>query len=54
MSTGPLERSYSKLAKTCYKDRNRLLSTHLESLYLLSVLKGHTFDYDTAIKELEN
>ena len=27
---------YSKLAKICYKDRNRLLSENLELAYLLS------------------
>ena len=53
MSTGPLERSYSKLAKICYKDRNRLLPEHLESLYLLSLLNGFDFDYEAAIVELE-
>ena len=36
--TGPLERSFSKLAKICYKDRNRLLSKNLELAYLLSCL----------------
>ena len=38
-NTGPLERSYSKLAKTCYKDQNRLLVKNLEVLYLLSIHK---------------
>lgn len=31
-SIGPLERSYSKLAKIWYKDRNRLTTDHMESL----------------------
>ena len=52
-STGPLERSYSKLAKLCYKDRNRLTNEHLEILYLLSLLKDEPVDYDEAIKILE-
>ena len=38
-NTSPLERSYSKLAKICYKDRNRLMVSNLETLYLLAVHK---------------
>ena len=52
--TGPLERSYSKLAKICYKDRNRLTSEHLETLYLLSLLKDEKVDYDKATKYMED
>ena len=37
--TGPLERSFSKLAKICYKDRNQLKSENIKTLYLLSALK---------------
>ena len=37
--TGPLERSYSKLAKTCYKDRAKISSDTLEVLYLLCTLQ---------------
>ena len=36
-NTSPLERSYSKLTKICYKDRNRLGKVNLEALYLLAV-----------------
>ena len=36
--TGPLERSFSKLAKICYNDRGCIFSTVLETLYLLSTL----------------
>ena len=36
--TGPIERSFSKLAKICYKDRNSLSASTLESLYLLSAM----------------
>ena len=36
-NTSPLERSYSKLAKICYKDRNQLKSKNLEALFLLAV-----------------
>ena len=38
-ATGPLERSYAKLAKICYKDRNVLQSKNIEILYLLAVLQ---------------
>ena len=37
--TGPLERSYSKLAKTCFKDRARISADTLETLYLLCCLQ---------------
>ena len=36
--TGPLERSFCKLAKICYNDRGCISSTVLETLYLLSTL----------------
>ena len=44
-STGPLERSYSKLAKICYKDRNRISDVNLETLYLLAVLQIDKEDF---------
>ena len=53
-STGPLERSYSKLAKICYKDRNQIAAKNLETLYLLSSLKDPNIDYSKAITILEN
>ena len=37
--TGPLERSFSPLAKTCYRDRGNTLAQNLETLYLLKSLK---------------
>ena len=46
--TGPLERSYSKLAKLCYKDRNKLLSENIEVQYLISQLNNFSFDYEAA------
>lgn len=52
-STGPLERSYSKLAKICYKDRNQILSENLEVLYLLSALNNPKIDISRAIAILE-
>ena len=36
--TGPLGRSFTKLAKICYKDRSSIASENLEVLYLLSAL----------------
>ena len=53
LSTGPLERSYSKLAKICFKDRNRLTPEHLEILYLLSLLSDEDVDYDATIEIME-
>ena len=40
-NTSPLERSYSKLAKICYKDRSRLTTPNLEALFLLAVHEIH-------------
>ena len=51
--TGPLERSYSKLAKTCYKDRARLSSDTLEVLYLLCTLQVVNHDDDFFMKVRE-
>lgn len=53
-ATGPLERSYAKLAKICYKDRNKLLPEHLEPLYLLGILSGQEFDYNKVVQILES
>ena len=36
--TGPLERSFSKLGKLCFKDRSRLFVENIETEWLLSVL----------------
>ena len=36
--TGPLERSFSTLAKICFKDRSSISVEVLEVLYLLSIL----------------
>ena len=52
-STGFLERSYSKLAKICFKDRNKLTSDHLQYLYFLGILNNEEFDYKEAVKLLE-
>ena len=52
-NTGPLERSYSKLAKICYKDRSHLLVKNIETQYLLSMLNKYEFDYGKARQFLE-
>ena len=51
-STGPLERSYSKLGKICYKDRNRMSDINIETLYLLAVLQINDTDFFPKIREL--
>ena len=53
-NTGPLERSYSKLAKICYKDRNKLSSPHMETQYKIAILKDYEFDYPAARKLMES
>ena len=52
-TTGPLERSYSKLVRLCYKDRNKVLVKNLETLYLLSSLKRYMFDYNGTVIQME-
>ena len=51
-STGPLERSYSKLAKICFKDRNRISDVNLETLYLLAVLEIDEEDFFPQVRKL--
>ena len=36
-STSPLEQSFSKFSKICFKDRNNLLTKNLETLHILAV-----------------
>ena len=52
-STGPLERSFSGLAKICYKDRNTIKSSNLETLYILAALKNPKIDFKRAREILE-
>ena len=56
-NTSPLERSYSKLTKICYKDRNKLESKKIETLYLLAVHnigeKNREEIFEKAIEQLE-
>lgn len=37
--TGPVERSFSQLAKICYKDRNSMAEDTIENLFLLAAMK---------------
>ena len=53
-ATGPLERSYPKLAKICYKD-NAFHSKNIEILYLLAVLQIDNNAFFPRVREiLEN
>eukprot|EP00111_Clytia_hemisphaerica_P023498 TCONS_00069233-protein len=52
--TCPLERSYSKLAKLYYKDRNKLTTKHMEVQYKIALLKDHSFNYEAARKHMES
>ena len=53
--TGPLERSYTKLTKICYKDRCTISTEVLEVLYLLATLdvKNDEYLFKTACKILQ-
>ena len=42
-NTGPLERSYSRLAKLCPKDRNKLSTPPMETQYIIGILKNWDF-----------
>ena len=44
--TGPVERSFSKLAKICYKDRGNMNPSTMEILYLLSSMSIKEDDED--------
>ena len=51
--TGPLERSFSPLAKICYKDRGNTAAENLETLYLLKTLKiEHNNQWFSETREL--
>ena len=52
-ATGPLERSYAKLAKICYKDRNALHSKNVGILYLLAVLQIDNNEFFTKERSLK-
>ena len=53
-NTGPLERSYSRLAKLCYKGRSKLSTSHMSTQYILSVLKDFAFNYTSARELMES
>ena len=53
-NTGPLERSYSRLAKLCYKDHNKLNTSHMSTQYILSGLKDFAFNYTSARELMES
>ena len=53
-NAGPLERSYSRLAKLCYKDRNKLSTSHMSTQYIHSVLKDFAFNYSSAKELMES
>ena len=48
--TGPVERSFSKWAKICYKDRGCMKPETLEILYLLSCFEIKENDDDFLLK----
>ena len=52
-STTPLERSYSKLSKICQKDRNKMSSKNMESMYILSALKNPQINYKDVLRYLK-
>ena len=43
LGIGALERSYSKVAKMCYKDQLKISSSTLEILYLLCCLQTQNY-----------
>ena len=47
LSTGPLERSYSKLCETCYKDQNNMV-LRAQKHYILGALKESKINNDRA------
>ena len=53
-STSPLEQSFSKLSKICFKDTNILLTKNLETLYLLAANSYPKIDYVKTIEILES
>ena len=48
-NTGPLERSYSLLAKLCPKDGNKLSTPSMETRYIIGIAKDRDFDYDLSL-----
>ena len=52
-ATSPLRRSYAKLAKICYKDKNALHSTKIEIFCLLDVLQIEFIEFIKYEKSLK-
>ena len=53
-STSPLEQSFSKLSKICFKDRNNLLTKNFETLYHLAANNYPEIDYLKTTEILES
>ena len=53
-NTGPFERPYSRSAKLCYKDCNKLSTSHMSTQYIVSVLKDFAFNYTSARELMES
>ena len=53
-NTGPFERPYSRFAKLCYKDCNKLSTSHMSTQYILSLLKDFAFNYTSARELMES
>ena len=52
-STSPVERSYSKLSKICYKDRSALKVSTMKVLYILSAINNPGIELDATLTYLE-
>ena len=53
-NTSLLEKSYSRLAKMCPKDGNKLSTSPMETRYIIEIAKDWDFDYESARKILES
>ena len=52
-STSPMKRSYRKLSKICYKDRNASKVPTMEVLYILSEINHLDIDFDATLAHPE-
>ena len=52
-STSPVECSYSKLSKICYKDRSALKVSTMKVLYILSAINNPGIELDATLTYLE-
>ena len=53
-NTSLLEKSYSRLAKMCPKDGNKLSTPPMETRYIIGIAKDRDFDYESARKIMES